>query len=247
MVFSGHRLVAVVGASGGVGASTLATAVAVRAAHAAVDVVLVDGCPLGGGLDVVLGAEQERGVRWPDLIGLVGSADARALLVRMPAAEGVRVLSFGRDGSEPSSEVAAAVVAALVAECGLVVVDASSAGGSVAASALEVADRVLVVAGDRLSQLSALSVVSRLLASGSGRVGVEMAVCLRGPLSSLGPVARVVESELHWPVLCSLADDRGLTVDLLHGVAPGARGQGPMTRAADEVLGWAVLDRRGAA
>ena len=80
----------VVGASGGVGASSLATAVAVRAVRAGLDVVLVDGCPLGGGLDVVLGAEQAQGVRWSDLSRLEGSADGPALLVRLPLAEGVR-------------------------------------------------------------------------------------------------------------------------------------------------------------
>jgi MinD-like ATPase involved in chromosome partitioning or flagellar assembly len=225
-VGAGHALVVVVGASGGVGASALATAVAVRGSRAGTEVVLIDGCPLGGGLDVVLGAEQERGVRWPDLSRLAGSAAGRALLARLPGADGVRVLSFGRDGSEPAAEVAAAVVAALVTECALVVVDASAAGGTVAAAALEAADRVLVVAGDGMSQLAALSVVSGLLASGSGRIGVEMAVCLRGPSASSGPVARVVESELRWPVLCSLEDDRALVADLVHGVAPGSRDGG---------------------
>jgi MinD-like ATPase involved in chromosome partitioning or flagellar assembly len=236
-----------VGASGGVGASSLATAVAVRAARAGLDVVLVDGCPLGGGLDVVLGAEQERGVRWFDLGRLEGSADGPALLARLPSAEGVRVLSFGRDGAEPSAEVAGAVVAALSAEGDLLVVDADASGGSVAAAALAAADRVLVVAGDGMSQLSALSVVSGLLAEGSGRVGVVMAVCLRGPSSIVGAVARVVETELRWPVLCALEDDRLLAGDVLRGVPPGAREHGSMVRAADVVLGWTVLDRRGAA
>ena len=77
----------------------------------------------------------------------VGSADGRALLVRLPSVDGVRVLSFGRDGSEPAAEVADAVVAGLVAECALVVVDASAAGGTVAVAALAVADQVLIVAG----------------------------------------------------------------------------------------------------
>jgi len=237
----------VVGASGGVGASSLATAVAVRAVRAGLDVVLVDGCPLGGGLDVVLGAEQAQGVRWSDLSRLEGSADGPALLVRLPSAEGVRVLSFGRDGTAPSDEVAVAVLTALAAERALLVVDADAAGGSVAAAALAAADRVLVVAGDGMSQLSALSVVSGLLGAGSGRVGVVMAVCLRGPSATAGPVARVVESELRWPVLCALEDDRVMAGDTVRGVPPGARDHGSMVRAADVVLGWTVLDRRGAA
>ncbi len=122
------------------------------------------------------------------------------------------------------------MVSALAAACALVVVDASQAGGTVAAAALEVADRVLVVAGDGMSQLSALSVVSTLLASGSGRVGVAMAVCLRGPSSNAGPVARVVESELRWPVLCALEDDRAMAADLVHGMAPGSRAIGPVVQ-----------------
>jgi MinD-like ATPase involved in chromosome partitioning or flagellar assembly len=242
-----HVLLVVVGASGGLGASALATAVSVRAARAGRDTVLVDGCPVGGGLDVVLGAEQEGGLRWPDLHRLVGSADGRALLARLPTAEGVPVLSFGRDGSEPSAEVADAVVSGLRAECSLVVVDGSASGGTVTAAALGSADRVLLVAGDGMSQLSALSVVSELIAAGSGGAGVEMAVCLRGPVSSTGPVARVVESELRWPVIGVLADDRALPGDLAHGVAPGSRGSGAVVRAADEILGWALLDRRGVA
>jgi hypothetical protein len=212
-----------------------------------VDVALVDGCPLGGGLDVVLGAEQEPGLRWSDLHRLVGSADGAALLARLPSGDGVRVLSFGRDAAQPDVEVARAVVTALVEQCELVVVDASAAGGSVASAALSGADRILVVAGNEMRQLSALSVVSELLASGCGGAGVAMAVCLRGHVSSAGSVARVVESELRWPVLCGLGDDRGLAADLVRGLAPGSRANGALVRAADEVLSWAVLDRRGVA
>lgn len=241
------QLLVVVGASGGLGSSALSAAVAVRAARAGRHPVLVDGCPVGGGLDVVLGLEQEPGVRWPDLHRLVGSADGPALLARLPAAEGVTVLSFGRDGSEPAPAVAEAVVSALRAERPLVVVDGCAAGGAVTAAALGTADRILLVAGEGMSQLSALSVVSQLIAGGSGRVGVEMAVCLRGRHSTTGPVARVVESELRWPVIGVLSDDPQLAGDLAHGVPPGARGSGPAVRAADEILGWALLDRRGVA
>src|SRR5699024_7465937 len=58
--------VGVVAGCGGAGASVLACALA-RRAGADHSTVLVDADPLGGGLDLVLGAEQVPGPRWTDL------------------------------------------------------------------------------------------------------------------------------------------------------------------------------------
>ena len=69
-VAAGHRrgaAVAVVGGCGGAGASVLATALAVTAVRNGGRALLVDCDPLGGGLDLVLGAEQVAGLRWPDI------------------------------------------------------------------------------------------------------------------------------------------------------------------------------------
>ena len=58
--------VAVVGGCGGAGASVLAAALAVTAVRHGGRALLVDCDPLGGGLDLVLGAEHVAGLRWPD-------------------------------------------------------------------------------------------------------------------------------------------------------------------------------------
>lgn len=237
-------VLAVVGASGGVGASALAVAVAVRARRAGVDVVLVDARPLGGGLDVTLGAEQESGLRWPDLGGLVGAADGRALLGRLPAAGGVPVLSFDRVEAHPPREVAEAVLTALAAECELVVVDVGLGQGTVTEAALDAAAQVVVVSGDGFGQLAALSVATaHVRGRGPTQVVPETAVCLRGRRLSLGSVSRLVETEMGVPVGFTLDDDSGVRADLVHGIAPGSRGGGAMVVTADEVLGWAVLPR----
>ena len=78
-------VVGVAGGSGGVGASVLVAALGVRAVTAGRTAVCVDGQRLGGGLDVTLGLEQERGLRWPDLAGVRGQVDGRELLRRLPA------------------------------------------------------------------------------------------------------------------------------------------------------------------
>ncbi len=241
-------VLAVVGASGGVGASVLAAAVAVRAHRAGVSVVLVDAAPLSGGLDVTLGLEQDAGIRWPDLGGLVGAADGRALLSRLPSAAGLPVLSFDRVEAHPPPDVAAAVVDALVTERELVVVDLALLGGPVAEAGLDAATQVVLVSAPGLRDLSALSVAADHVRARSGTAVVpELAVCLRGRPRALTDVARLVESETGLPVVFTLDDDPRVGADLVHGFAPGSRGGGGLVATADEVLGWAVLPGRGMA
>ena len=74
----------------------LTAAIAIRAAQTGLRPVCLDGDRLGGGLDVTLGIEQERGVRWPDLAGARGRLDGPELLRRLPSVDGVGVLSFDR-------------------------------------------------------------------------------------------------------------------------------------------------------
>ncbi|MFC6010131.1 septum site-determining protein Ssd [Nocardia lasii] len=92
-------VIAVVGAGGGAGASTLAAATALRGAARRVrrDTVLIDGAPLDGGIDLVLGMENVPGLRWPDLVIQDGRVSAAALHNALPAgAPGLAVLSCGR-------------------------------------------------------------------------------------------------------------------------------------------------------
>jgi len=237
-------VLAVVGASGGVGASMLAAAVAVRARQAGVDVALVDADPFGGGLDVALGVEQQPGIRWPDLGGLVGAADGRALLARLPSVEELPVLAFDRVEAHPPPEVAGAVMAALAAQCELVVVDVALGRGTVTEAALDAAAQVVVVGAEGFRQLAALSVaLTHIRGRVTTRVVPETAVCLRGRRPVRGSVSRVIEAEMGVPVAFTLGDDPGARADLTHGVPPGSRGGGPLVAAADEVLGWTVLPR----
>ena len=55
---------------------------------AAPGVLLVDGDPWGGGLDLLLGAERADGLRWPDLTGLRGRVAGDALLAALPEVRG---------------------------------------------------------------------------------------------------------------------------------------------------------------
>lgn len=92
----GH-VIAFVPASGGVGATSLAAAVAVRGAAAGRRTVAVDLDRLAGRLDVVLGVEEQPGWRWPRLAGVAGLVDGLLLARQLPTADGVAVLGAGCD------------------------------------------------------------------------------------------------------------------------------------------------------
>src|SRR5689334_5699203 len=77
--------VAVVGGCGGAGASVFAAALAVTAVRRGERALLVDCDPLGGGLDLVLGAEQVAGLRWPAIDVGGGHVPAAAWHAALPA------------------------------------------------------------------------------------------------------------------------------------------------------------------
>ena len=89
------RWVQVMG-SGGVGASTFAAALAIRTAARDLRTALVELDPLGGGIDLIFGAEREPGWRWPDLASATGHVKS---LDQLPNVLGVDLLS-----THPSDE-----------------------------------------------------------------------------------------------------------------------------------------------
>lgn len=92
------RLVAVVGAVGGCGVSTLAAALAVRAASTT-RTLLVECDPGGPGIDLLLGMESEPGLRVDDVRSVLGGPDPDALWAAVPVAgPGCGVLARSRSG-----------------------------------------------------------------------------------------------------------------------------------------------------
>lgn len=106
-------LVAVIGGCGGAGASTLAVALALNAASAGHQPVLLGCDPWDGGIDIVLGAEDVPGPRWPDVAEISGRLPSAAIQDGLPYAHGVRFLSSTR--SRPAAVGVAALSAVVTA------------------------------------------------------------------------------------------------------------------------------------
>ncbi|XRD21587.1 septum site-determining protein Ssd [Kocuria sp. KSNUG] len=119
------RVYGVVGATGGIGASTVASWLAGYFAAQGRETALVDGDPLGVGLDLVLGEEGTDGLRWPELNQFSGAVAADQLWAAMPRVETLRYLSWDRRATHAETVPAAAVVAALRGAAAVQVVDLS--------------------------------------------------------------------------------------------------------------------------
>lgn len=222
----------VLGAAGGVGASTLATACAVRAVAARREVVLLDAHPWSGGLDVLAGMDLAPGLRWAQLRDVRGDVDPQRLVGELPTdGGGLRCLSWGSGPQgEPGDPMP--VLSAVRTAAELTVVDLPRPGVPVAghqqwwAACTEV---VLVVRAS-VTGIGAAAVLAEHVEALTGRA--LAGAVLRSPACLTD---QAVTALLRAPVLAALGVDRAVPACLERGVAVGSE-SGPLSDAADEVL-----------
>jgi len=234
------HIIGVVGGSGGVGASVLVAAIAVRAAQTGLRSVCLDGDRLGGGLDVTLGIEQERGVRWPDLAGARGCIDGPELLRRLPSVDGVHVLSFDRGRDLPLAvEVVQEVLSALDAVADVVVIDLPRPDHEIFAAMAPSVDAMMLLAGSGIRDLAGASAIADHLIGACPDVWL----CLR--TSGKGShFADTVAGALDLPLLAVVREEASLAADVLHGIPPGSCARGALAAVADVVLARLVAGER---
>ncbi|MFF0276060.1 septum site-determining protein Ssd [Streptomyces sp. NPDC094447] len=221
--------VGVVGGRGGAGASTLACGLALAAARAGRPALLVDGDPLGGGLDVLLGGEREEGRRWPDFAASKGRLAGGALEESLPSVRGVRVLSWGREPAAPvPPEAVRSVLAAARRRGGVVVVDLPRGADPAAVEAQAQLDVGLLVVPGELRAVAAAHRVAATLATGVR----DLRAVVRGPYAA-GLDERWVADALRLPLVGELPYDPGIVADQDAGVPPGAEPRGPLGRFCD--------------
>lgn len=118
-------VVAFVGASGGVGVSVISALASSHCAGEGMDCALVDGDFEGGGLDVLLGLENDKGLRFSTLNTPLGRVDGHALVAQLPRWHGIPVLASDPwNGAKPEWWETSAALAGLASVSDLVIVDA---------------------------------------------------------------------------------------------------------------------------
>ncbi|MDQ5861037.1 MAG: hypothetical protein M3536_02095 [Actinomycetota bacterium] len=173
---AGGLVLGITGGCGGAGATTAAIWIAQAAAGLGVRVLLVDGDPWGGGLELALAAEETPGLRWPDLSDASGSIDPEQLADSLPVAGGFSFLSWpgSRDRQAPvDAATTGGVLDAARRGYELVVVDIGRGAEPVRMFAWD-CDRILVVVP---AQLKAAVATARLLHE---LPPVEAALLVRG-------------------------------------------------------------------
>ncbi|RDG36662.1 septum site-determining protein Ssd [Streptomyces corynorhini] len=216
--------VGVIGGRGGAGASTLACALAVTAAREGRRTMLVDGDPLGGGLDVLLGGEQAEGRRWPDFAASKGRVAGGALEESLPHLHQLRVLSWDRgDSVLVRPEAIRSVLAAARRRGGIVVVDLPRRVDEAVAEALAQLDVGLMVVP---AELRAVAAAGRV-ASTVSMVLPDLRAVVRGPYAA-GLDEQWIADALRLPLAGELPLEPGLAQAQDGGDPPGSQRRGPL-------------------
>ncbi|MER6911155.1 septum site-determining protein Ssd [Streptomyces sp. NPDC000594] len=217
--------VGIIGGCGGAGASTLACALAVTAAREGHRTLLIDGDPLGGGIDVALGGERAEGRRWPDFASAKGRVAGGALEESLPELHRLRVLSWDRgDTVTVPPEALRAVLAAGRRRGGVVVVDLPRRVDEAVVEALAQLDLGLLVVPGGLRPVAAASRVASVV----DMVLRDLRVVARGPYTS-GLDDGWVAASLGLPLAGEMPWDPGAPSETPDDCPPGRAGT-PLAR-----------------
>jgi secretion/DNA translocation related CpaE-like protein len=223
--------IAVVGGCGGAGASTLATAVAITAARAS-PTLLIDGDRFGGGLDVLLGAEQRPGTRWPELAGARGRLATTALTDAALQVDGLAVLSWDREGSaEIDAAAAIAVMAAATRGFSWVVVDLPRCPDPASSVLAAAADLVVLVVPATVRATAAAATVAAQVASRCA----ELRLVVRDPGAGRLAAAEVAGA-LGFSVVATLQSESAVVSAAQRGEPPLRRSRGSLAQACRALL-----------
>lgn len=227
-------VVSVVAGCGGAGASTLTVALGVAAHRRRLRPLVVDADPLGGGIELVLGAERAGGLRWDDFAATRGRVEAGTLADVLPSHRGVSALSFG-SGERALPRSVPAVLDAATRGFDLVVVDVPRYLDPVGVEIVGRSVLTLVLVPEEIVAVAA----SRQLVAQLRQCAPSIGLVSVGRRAGIG--AGAVAEALEMPVLARIRPDRSLPGVIDRGLGPG--GCRRLRRAAAAVLDTLGLER----
>jgi secretion/DNA translocation related CpaE-like protein len=231
------RLIALVGGTGGVGCSTVAAGLAIVGARIGGRTLLLDCDPLGGGIDLLVGAERIDGWRWPRLAS--ASGELGDLAGQLPQIDGVDVLSMARSAATLSATAPSApdqasmecVLSSVERSHDLVVADLPRALDETCREVLLRADDVVLLVPATVRGVAA----SRRVGSDLVRAGLRAVVLVRESRASrISPDA--VAEGLGMPLLSMIGDEPALRLGAERGDPPARSPRSPLARRCRTIL-----------
>ncbi|MEV7607184.1 septum site-determining protein Ssd [Paenarthrobacter sp. NPDC089322] len=227
----GGRVLGIVGGSGGAGATTTSVWLAQAAANHGVSTLLMDGDPLGGGLELAVTVQEIPGLRWPDFSETRGSIDPGQFRDSLPVAGGFAFLSWPGTREPvvaPDPGAVAAVLDAARRSFELIVVDIGRGGEGVRTLAWD-CDRILLLTTAHLKPaVSAARILQELPPLDTGlllRAGSPAAID-----------AQVIAESLELPVFGTVPKVRGVAAGTELGRLLELGRRKPVQRFAEHVL-----------
>ncbi len=230
----GSIVIGVMGATGGVGVSAMASALAMRSAACGHSTVLIDGDPYGGGLDIMLGLDLSPGLRWPDLSAAQGELDGAAIMSALPAVPGCHVLSWGRSPGSAANN-GPSVCAALTAQADVTVLDLPTWRSPRAHAWSTMCDRIVVLCGSGVRPLASAAVVLEALEQADPTPDAPRVIGVLRQFRGSSIDIDTASALLGIPLVATIEFDRRIEVALCRGEAVGTR-MSPLARACDRVL-----------
>jgi secretion/DNA translocation related CpaE-like protein len=230
-------MVAVLGGRGGAGATVLACGLAVTAVRTGRRALLVDGDPLGGGLDLVFGWEGVAGLRWSGLADTAGAVGVPALADALPGEGALAVLSCDRDDG-PAVPLEAMLTAIEAGRRGwdLTVVDLPRRFDDAALAVLAAADHTVLVVPAELRACAAAARVATEALRHTGSMSLVVRKVLPGNLSP-----REISRALGLPLAGTLRSEPAVPRGLDRGQPPASTGQGPLASLCTRLVsGWGL-------
>lgn len=227
-------VVSVVAGCGGAGASTLTVALGLAAHRRRLRPLVVDADPIGGGIELVMGAERAAGLRWDDFGATRGRVEAASLADVLPSHRGVSSLAWG-SGARGLPDSVPAVLDAATRGFDLVAVDVPRHLDIVGVEIVGRSVLTLVLVPEEIVAVAASRQVISRLRSCAPAIGLISV----GRRSGIG--AGAVAEALEMPVLARIRPDRSLPGAIDRGLGPG--GCRRLRRAANTVLDTLGLER----
>jgi secretion/DNA translocation related CpaE-like protein len=212
-VSAGHVL-GVIGGCGGAGASTAAILLAAQAARDGLQTLLIDGDAWGGGLELLVAAEEAPGLRWPDLAAASGSINPGQLEDSLPGIAGFSLLSWAAgpamDGLPDMTGATQAVLEAARSGYRLTIIDVGRSLESISSFAWS-CDEILVTVP---AQLRATVATTQLIHE---LPGAGTSLLIRGQLRN-GLDAQMIAESIGYPLAAHVPE-------LKNAVAAAERGR----------------------